>query len=52
MMAKFGPGDGKTIAGYKKAAEAQALNALSSAQKSKWQAMNGVKFTPPKGKAS
>lgn len=50
MMAKFGPGDGKTIAGYKKSAEAQALNALSAAQKGKWQAMKGVKFTPPRGK--
>ena len=50
MVAKFGPGDGKTISGYKRAAEAQALNVLSAAQKAKWQAMKGVKFTPPKGK--
>ena len=51
MMAKFGPGDAKTIAGYKKSAEAQALNALSAAQRAKWQALNGVKFTPPKSRA-
>lgn len=50
MMAKFGPGDGRTISGYKKSAEEQALNVLSAAQKAKWQAMKGPKFTPPKGK--
>ena len=50
MVARFGPGDGKTISGYKRAAEAQALNVLSAAQKVKWQAMKGAKFTPPKGK--
>ena len=50
LMAKFGPGDGKTIAGYKKAEEAQALKALTAAQMSRWQAMKGVKFTPPKRK--
>jgi hypothetical protein len=48
-LAKYGSSDRKLIQGYKIAAEGQALNALSATQKSQWKAMQGKKFTPPKG---
>lgn len=48
LMAKYGPGDQKKLVAMKKAAEANALKALTGPQSAKWKAMMGVKFTPPK----
>lgn len=48
LLAKYGPGDQKKMVAMKKAAEAKALTALSKAQRTKWNAMQGKKFTPPK----
>lgn len=48
LLAKYGPSDQKKLMAMKKAAEAKAVGALSSAQQGKWKAMLGAKFTPPK----
>jgi hypothetical protein len=44
LMAKYGAGDRKTVASYKKQAEAKVLAALTAAQRTKWSGMLGAPF--------